>query len=221
MSKFIHRIIGFGIIFSCFFGTQALAVVVNYNNLAAFQADAAGTLTLVNFDVDFDGNPIAADSPGVSAGSLFSGYGITFDAGVVFGEPNLPFNGVSPPNTISNSQINTPTPALVDGSFSAQVFEVGITNVGAQAILRIFDATDNMLGSILSDTDNTSHDFIGMISDTPIFRMEYDFISGIGFEGDNLLFTEIVSPIPLPAAVWLFGTGILGLIGFSRRKKAA
>jgi len=28
------------------------------------------------------------------------------------------------------------------------------------------------------------------------------------------------SPIPVPAAVWLFGTGILGLIGFSKRRKA-
>jgi len=28
-------------------------------------------------------------------------------------------------------------------------------------------------------------------------------------------------PIPIPAAVWLFGTGLLGLIGFSKRRKAA
>jgi len=30
-----------------------------------------------------------------------------------------------------------------------------------------------------------------------------------------------VNPVPIPAAVWLFGTGILGLIGFSKRRKAA
>ncbi len=30
-----------------------------------------------------------------------------------------------------------------------------------------------------------------------------------------------VSTVPLPAAVWLFGSGLLGLIGFSKRKKAA
>ncbi len=28
------------------------------------------------------------------------------------------------------------------------------------------------------------------------------------------------SAVPIPAAVWLFGSGLLGLIGFSRRKKA-
>jgi hypothetical protein len=30
-----------------------------------------------------------------------------------------------------------------------------------------------------------------------------------------------VNVVPVPAAVWLFGTGILGLIGFSKRRKAA
>ena len=30
-----------------------------------------------------------------------------------------------------------------------------------------------------------------------------------------------ISPVPVPAAIWLFGTGIIGLIGFSKRRKAA
>ena len=30
-----------------------------------------------------------------------------------------------------------------------------------------------------------------------------------------------VSTIPIPAAVWLFGSGLLGLVGMARRKKAA
>ena len=30
-----------------------------------------------------------------------------------------------------------------------------------------------------------------------------------------------VPAVPVPAAVWLFGTGIIGLIGFSRRRKSA
>lgn len=31
----------------------------------------------------------------------------------------------------------------------------------------------------------------------------------------------IYAPVPIPAAFWLFGSGLLGLIGISRRKKAA
>jgi hypothetical protein len=30
-----------------------------------------------------------------------------------------------------------------------------------------------------------------------------------------------VSAIPVPAAAWLFGSGLLGLIGVARRKKTA
>jgi hypothetical protein len=33
--------------------------------------------------------------------------------------------------------------------------------------------------------------------------------------------TWAVSTVPVPSAVWLFGSGILGLIGFSRKEKAA
>lgn len=29
-----------------------------------------------------------------------------------------------------------------------------------------------------------------------------------------------VSPVPIPATLWLFGTGIIGLVGFSKRRKA-
>jgi len=31
----------------------------------------------------------------------------------------------------------------------------------------------------------------------------------------------IVNPVPVPAAAWLFGSGLLGLVGIARRKKAA
>ena len=36
----------------------------------------------------------------------------------------------------------------------------------------------------------------------------------------NYSFLTLASPIPVPAAVWLFGSGLLGLIGVARRKKA-
>ena len=31
----------------------------------------------------------------------------------------------------------------------------------------------------------------------------------------------IASPVPVPAALWLFGSGLLGLVGISRRKRSA
>ena len=46
-------------------------------------------------------------------------------------------------------------------------------------------------------------------------RLSIAHSSNNGFTLDNL---EYVSAIPLPAAVWLFGSGLLGLIGLARRK---
>jgi hypothetical protein len=37
----------------------------------------------------------------------------------------------------------------------------------------------------------------------------------------NLQVGRRVSEVPVPAAVWLFGSGLLGLVGMARRKKAA
>jgi hypothetical protein len=33
--------------------------------------------------------------------------------------------------------------------------------------------------------------------------------------------TEDISPVPVPAAVWLFGTALIGFVGMSRRRKVA
>ena len=45
-----------------------------------------------------------------------------------------------------------------------------------------------------------------------------------GFDHENCGIGEVAfstSPIPIPAATWLFGSGLLGLIGISRRKRSA
>jgi hypothetical protein len=42
--------------------------------------------------------------------------------------------------------------------------------------------------------------------------------NGSGIFYDNLVFAE-VAPVPVPAAVWLFGSGLLGLVGVARRRK--
>ncbi len=52
-------------------------------------------------------------------------------------------------------------------------------------------------------------------------------IQGVGIQSlsdesramDNLTITA--APVPVPAAAWLFGSGLLGLVGVARRKKAA
>ena len=45
----------------------------------------------------------------------------------------------------------------------------------------------------------------------------------VSFDNSGTLVTvdvQIVPPVPVPAAVWLFGSGLIGLVGVARRKKA-
>lgn len=45
-----------------------------------------------------------------------------------------------------------------------------------------------------------------------------DFLNfKVGTDCCNLSNTLTVNPVPVPAAVWLFGSGLLGLVGFRRR----
>ena len=48
------------------------------------------------------------------------------------------------------------------------------------------------------------------------------FTTNIYFEGDYSWAVQSgdISAVPVPAAVWLFGSGFIGLVGFARRKKA-
>lgn len=62
-------------------------------------------------------------------------------------------------------------------------------------------------GTILQDSDSFQFSGPGTI---------------VGIEGiDDDSALIYVSTVPLPGAVWLFGSGLLGLVGIARRKKAA
>jgi hypothetical protein len=54
------------------------------------------------------------------------------------------------------------------------------------------------------------------VEDTSNSRFEALLIG----EADSLK-SLAVSAVPVPAALWLFGTGLIGLIGFSKRGKSA
>ena len=58
-----------------------------------------------------------------------------------------------------------------------------------------------------------------------LFDEQMGFIDGVPnflseAQSGLVVFAE-VSAVPVPAAIWLFGTALIGFIGFSKRRKAA
>jgi hypothetical protein len=85
--------------------------------------------------------------------------------------------------------------------------------VGDSVLATLYDELDNVITSV-TITTQTFIDFSGY---TGISRIYFDDSS----TSAGLAFGEITfQPVPIPAAVWLFGSGLLGLAGMSRRKKA-
>jgi hypothetical protein len=69
--------------------------------------------------------------------------------------------------------------------------------------------------------------FWGFISDSPFASVKLQGATGSNqqnYQLDNMVYSPVsVSAsvsTPIPAAVWLFGSGLIGLIGITRRKKA-
>ena len=87
-----------------------------------------------------------------------------------------------------------------------------ITAVGTSGVFSVQQTIGSLNGFVgFKDT-------LGLISVSFFnFGTPPDFSEGGNYAFDNVT-TGIV---PIPAAVWLFGSGLLGLIGIARRKRAA
>lgn len=77
------------------------------------------------------------------------------------------------------------------------------------------DVTNEAMDSVY----NLSFTFAHNASDLAL-NFSATGLQGLGDESWGLDNVQVaVAPVPVPSAVWLFGSGLLGLIGFVRRKK--
>jgi hypothetical protein len=118
-------------------------------------------------------------------------------------------------------------------TFNVPLGSAGLFNVTSNSLL---GPNDFSILSTQQSYSATMAEFAGLagLGDTdPIAKMSLSFLAE-GFysfggniqpnvrSGGDVWFDNVsVSPVPLPAAAYLFGTGLLGLIVIARRKKAA
>ena len=84
--------------------------------------------------------------------------------------------------------------------------------------VRVFSEVDVLLSSLNYSGDSFADIGTVSIAMAGIHRIEIDFddTNEFGYFLDNVNFNPVV---PVPAAAWLFGSGLIGLIGVARRKK--
>jgi hypothetical protein len=101
-----------------------------------------------------------------------------------------------------------------DGSPNGDIFGLFFNSV-LLVVPGGYTKNDPLSGT--STYNSTTLALLGM--NTGSYTWTWDTGTGANPTTDSL--TLNVGAVPVPAAVWLFGTALIGLVGFSKRKKAA
>jgi hypothetical protein len=133
--------------------------------------------------------------PAVSAsGSVSGGHTVSVNTPT----PAISTNPITGQTIMSEGEmaLRTPVSLIIDGNMPLTSGAVVLTNPAPS------------LGENLS----TNH----LPTDTRMFENISDFMLQDFYSLTNKSIT--ISTIPIPASIWLFGSGLLGLIGIARRK---
>ena len=103
------------------------------------------------------------------------------------------------------------------------------SNTGVPKITFLLDGsdvnannTDNIDNWLREGDLADNFEFVGVIDTDGFLSAEVRELRGKDFQQVLLFaddFTIGASPVPVPTALWLFGSGLLGLVGIARRKK--
>ena len=196
-------------------------------SLATGSAAHAAT---INFNTDAAGNPYPGLGDNFLAGE-YAALGVSInDSDPSPGSTYV--NQINPVNVgtaISGYYVNVGafagTSTFIELDFTTPVTSFGFDYATPDGLLGVslFDTGGNLLasnsfsgaGSFVNQAGfNLNSGYVSLSSLVAIDRVLIMPSSNNGMIFDNLQFTAV----PLPAAVWLLGSGLLGLMGVARRK---
>ena len=186
-----------------------VAAAIALTSLGSATAQANLSVTQMNF------SGISAASGSVTDSGAFGSFtGSFFGHTWVADQITAVFDNTAPAGTFAGSN-----------ALGAYDFSAGIANMDAShvAVGTLFDWSTSVDIPVLAVFDCA--DVAGVctgVNTTVGGSMQTGPFAGAtpAFNGTGSLEVS-VSAIPVPAAVWLFGSGLLGLVGVARRRKAA
>ncbi|BBO86523.1 hypothetical protein DSCO28_70890 [Desulfosarcina ovata subsp. sediminis] len=125
--------------------------------------------------------------------------------------------GTNSLGTLVASSLNSSELPVYQGGFSWVTFDFSGTTLttGEQYAVVIFDPDDDLWGYVVRW--NSSNDLYD--EGSALFNASFSAHEPLAPDanGYDLNFRVTAAPVPIPAAVWLLGGGLLGLIGIRRR----
>ncbi len=210
--KTLEVVIGASMVCIGMLTESAYAATVTYSDRALFES-SVGPVQIDNFESYIDGQTITNLFGGLAtfnttqAPTIFAG---SFTPGPVAGNSLIP-----------EPRFNT-TPLVI--SFSTPVNAVGADLFddydGSPVVNTLSLSVTTSLGNIYSISENSGNfqvGFLGIQSTEGITEARF-LIDGFG--GNLEIDSLTVSSVPVPAAIWMFGSGLLGLVGVARHRKS-
>ena len=188
---------------------------------------ARGSANFVNYNPSNNANISAAFSDYYGLGALGGGGDIDSLSASISFDFTLDENteilvGLLDNNDVYNGSIFLDFDIFLNGEqyYGAGGGIFSNNNASLEEALFAFDDSVFSFGSLASGDYLLEFIFADLLIDRDYgddFIGDFVFGTGDGALAQSLTTT---SPIPVPAAVWLFGSGLIGLMGFARRNKA-
>jgi hypothetical protein len=204
---------------------SANAAIVTYTDETSFLTALSGPTSTLDFD------STAADTL-IPSGNSLGGITFTYNIGPPPTDMKVvnDFETTSPNNYLGMDDAGN-LDLFIAGdefsmSFASPVNAVGLYIVSGDPLFASDVSLNTTAGSALNSdvVDVALEDgglayYIGLISDTAFSSADLTFdaaaVGAFLYSVDDIT----TSAVPLPGAIWLFGSGLVGLISLSRRRK--